>query len=270
MIDIKQIDELFPNSLFLIKETETGRILYPTDNVTIKFIENLEEIELNEFFDRKTNKYYSMSSAKTEDGFDIYKYEDITDLKLKIKQLEIDLTLRIPIKRKLYEDLKKFLKSYDSTPAPFTIAIVDIDNFKRINDTYGHIFGDKILLDIAQFLNQNTRHITDETKRPHDGIYRFGGEEIILIIKGINIEDSKKRLEQIREKQASKNYHFSGKHNSGDEQITFSIGAVNVTKVPELKKEEVDAFIEDCINEADYNLYMAKQEGKNKVKVNEK
>lgn len=70
--------------------------------------------------------------------------------------------------------------------------------------------GDRVLRDIATFLKNNTRHnvnpITGKPDRPIDGIYRFGEEEILLLLKNINAENTEKRLNQIRKTQARKLY----------------------------------------------------------------
>ena len=101
--------------------------------------------------------------------------------------------------------------------------------------------GDRVLRDIATFLKNNTRHnvnpITGKPDRPIDGIYKFGGEEILLLLKNI--------------------------------KITFSTGVVNLPKNVDLPNDdkELANFINNCIEAADVKLYEAKETGRNNVKL---
>lgn len=121
-----------------------------------------------------------------------------------------------------------------------SMAIIDIDNFKTINDTYGHIFGDTILKEVARKLKENL----DE----NNIVTRFGGEEFTIAFINKNKDEAKEILDSIR-------VEINKMIFENDVKISFSAGI----------KEWNDKDINIVVKEADELLYRAKREGKNKV-----
>jgi len=119
--------------------------------------------------------------------------EQIEELKkqLKIyKKLSIyDELTGIYNKRKLEEDLIKYCKLNERYNTNFTILMLDIDRFKDINDTKGHLIGDKILKQMARTLKTTIR-LTDK-------LYRLSGDEFILVVTRYKIEEFIKRIKNI-------------------------------------------------------------------------
>lgn len=271
-MNIKEIVTLLPDRLMCIKEVSTNTIIYPEDDAQLAYLGNLKRISNDEYYDIDSKRYFQKKVNYTQEGLEICHFIDITKYKKEILKLETDLVLNIPIKRKINEDLLEYIKICKYLPMDFSIIMLDIDHFKRINDTYGHIEGDRVLRDMAGFLTNNTRHNTNSNtpRRPEDGIYRFGGEEIVLLLKNISPENTLRRLNEIREKQANKIYEFK-KDNEKlcTETITFSAGISTVSKntVLPTSDEGIRAFIEEKIKEADEQLYYAKESGRNKVKI---
>ncbi|SHK52908.1 diguanylate cyclase (GGDEF) domain-containing protein [Clostridium cavendishii DSM 21758] len=138
------------------------------------------------------------------------------------------------------------LKSLIYSKEEFYMAVIDVDNFKSINDNYGHVFGDKILKTIS---NKIKRIIGE-----NDFLIRFGGEEFILVIRNKSeieafnlIEDCRRTIEEV-----------SLKNDDGNEvKITVSIGFSKYTN------EELDEFI----IKVDKLLYKAKSSGKNRIEM---
>lgn len=130
-------------------------------------------------------------------------------------------------------------------PCDLSLAMIDIDFFKNVNDTYGHQFGDYVLKEISGILYQSFRKT--------DMIYRYGGEELAVILTETSIENATIPLERLRQKISE--YKFS--YNGEETNITISIGLS--TNLPNLETEK------DLIESADKALYRAKQEGRNKV-----
>ena len=119
--------------------------------------------------------------------------------------------------------------------------MVDIDNFKKINDQYGHDVGDVALQTVARTVKEKVRE--------NDLFVRWGGEEFVIFIEKISLEDAEDKAEFIREALAGTEYHDS-------KYLTVSVG------VTEIREEE---GYETALKRADENLYVAKTTGKNKV-----
>jgi diguanylate cyclase (GGDEF)-like protein len=132
--------------------------------------------------------------------------------------------------------------------APIGIILMDIDHFKRVNDTYGHEAGDMLLAALGGFFK---KHIRQE-----DVPCRYGGEEILLILPDANLENTYKRAEELRDLIA----RFDVKHLGLPlGKITASFG---VASCPEHGEN-----MEDVIRAADAALYLAKAGGRNQVVI---
>jgi diguanylate cyclase (GGDEF)-like protein len=121
------------------------------------------------------------------------------------------------------------------------IGVCDIDHFKRINDTFGHLSGDKVLLDFAKIMENSFRY--------NDALFRFGGEEFIVLFRCENQEIAKTILNRFRE--SVQQYLF------GDVgHVTVSIG---------FAESEPESTANALIGKADIALYYAKGNGRNQV-----
>jgi diguanylate cyclase (GGDEF)-like protein len=126
---------------------------------------------------------------------------------------------------------------------PLSLIMFDIDNFKEINDTYGHSVGDYVLKKIAD--------ITRETIRMNDYFVRWGGEEFIIISPETNLEKVHALAERLRRTIESYRFNKVGK-------VTVSFG------VTEIKKEDTE---DTFVKRADKVMYEAKIGGKNRVEA---
>jgi len=125
---------------------------------------------------------------------------------------------------------------------PLSVAMVDLDNFKLVNDTYGHQIGDEVLIQVAQILSENCRAT--------DTVGRYGGEEFIVIMPDTNGQDAALLLERIQTC-IEKTIFKEGIH------VTVSCG------ISELSGESVHGILKS----SDIMLYEAKKKGKNRVEV---
>jgi len=145
--------------------------------------------------------------------------------------------------RKAYnEKIKEHLSLYKRYGTKFTLLFFDIDDFKKVNDIYGHKIGDKVLIDLVKIVKSTTRN--------NDFLFRVGGEEFIIILSQTQLESAKVVAEHVRET-IENNLTSMNK-----EIVTISIGLTEV-------KENDD---EDSIyTRADMLLYDSKKQGKNRV-----
>jgi diguanylate cyclase (GGDEF)-like protein len=127
---------------------------------------------------------------------------------------------------------------------PISILIADLDDFKKINDTHGHLVGDKVIKLVAGILRSNTR----ET----DMVARYGGEEFGIICIETGIEGALKLADRLRESVSSCKFI----HDNANIDLTVSIGLASVEGGERINKDEL-------IHRADQALYRAKKSGKN-------
>ncbi|GHU20051.1 hypothetical protein FACS189475_08320 [Betaproteobacteria bacterium] len=127
---------------------------------------------------------------------------------------------------------------------PLCVALLDIDNFKKLNDSLGHDVGDAALIHLVSVIR--------ETLRPQDTLSRFGGEEFIILLPDTPIEDAVKALIRVQ-RELTKRYFLN---NNEKLLITFSAG------VTEIRPDDTEA---SAIKRADEATYMAKAAGKNRV-----
>ncbi len=151
-------------------------------------------------------------------------------------------------RRYLEEFLQREWKRAMRHKYPITLLMIDIDYFKKYNDSLGHQAGDRCLVRLAEVLKGFER-------RPGDLAARFGGEEFVVVLSGTDGEGAREIAEQIRRRV----YNLRIKHPFSDvsEYVTVSIGGASLTPTPQNSKEEL-------IELADGAMYMAKARGRNR------
>ncbi len=168
-----------------------------------------------------------------------------TDILCKLSELVvIDPLTRLANRRHISSVQLKLMRKPN---AEVGILMIDLDDFKKINDNYGHYFGDKLLCKVAETISNCTRS--------YDDIIRYGGEEFLVILYRSKKNDIMAVAERIRKRIESIQFD---KHPTV--KITVSIGAAfyDVGSNKDINKE---------INRADKALYIAKQKGKNRVEI---
>ncbi|HNV69573.1 MAG TPA: sensor domain-containing diguanylate cyclase, partial [Candidatus Ozemobacteraceae bacterium] len=135
---------------------------------------------------------------------------------------------------------------------PLSLMILDIDHFKKFNDTYGHLIGDRVLIHAAQVFKRSIREKIDT-------VARYGGEEFAVLLPETGIDGARRFAERIRQALESEGLTTE----FGDLRVTISIG-VACTIVTQCNKPS------DLIDAADQALYFAKDSGRNQVQVYQK
>lgn len=170
-------------------------------------------------------------------------------LEEKLKQISIkDALTNIYNRRYIFERLAEFEKHYKQKCVIFSVAIIDIDFFKNVNDNYGHPGGDFVLQEFARLIGENIRNL--------DILGRYGGEEFVIIFESLDKGSSKIIVEKILE--VIRNTTFNYKNN--EIKITFSAG---ICECGEFNSSDFN--LDNLVNKADERLYQAKQTGRNKV-----
>ncbi|CRL48391.1 sensor domain-containing diguanylate cyclase [Pseudomonas sp. URMO17WK12:I11] len=131
-------------------------------------------------------------------------------------------------------------------PKPLTALLLDLDHFKALNDTYGHLAGDQVLIGFARDLQSCLRHA--------DIVCRWGGEEFIVLLKDTDGETGLKVAEKIRQHVETQRYAY----NDRALQLTVSIGLTTL---------QPDDTLHTLLSRADHAMYRAKQSGRNRTCV---
>jgi len=194
------------------------------------FILHLEKIE----FENKTQYIFNLS--------------DISKIQAQKKVFEhkayFDGLTGIANREKFEEVYKTEASRYKRYGNSFSMAIMDIDFFKRFNDNFGHLIGDEMLISITQTINNNIRNL--------DFFARWGGEEFVLLMPQTKLKDAIKVCNHLREKVANIKHEIAG-------SVTVSFG------VSEVKENDtLTTHFERC----DDALYQAKENGRNRVESN--
>jgi diguanylate cyclase len=147
-------------------------------------------------------------------------------------------------RRGLDETLTRELKRSDRNQSAISIALLDIDNFKQLNDSLGHVAGDRALKHLTQVIK--------ETLRPADTVGRYGGEEFLIVLPDSDMQAGIEVMQRLQ-RDLTKKFFL---HNNERILVTFSAGVA-------LRRENED--FEDLVGRADKAMYKAKQAGKNRV-----
>jgi diguanylate cyclase (GGDEF)-like protein len=173
------------------------------------------------------------------------KTKDLEDVVEKLTQLSSQDSLTgLKNRRYFTSRAHEAWDSYERYAQAFSLLIVDIDWFKRINDTYGHHVGDLILVKIAELLRTNLRN--------SDVICRWGGEEFLILLPELNVHECYWVGEKLRKAVEKTSFHCEGH----DVNVTITAGIADI--------RESDS-VEQCIHAADKRLYRGKVEGRNAV-----
>jgi diguanylate cyclase (GGDEF)-like protein len=182
-------------------------------------------------------------------------HSQMENLKQKIKTLEselesakeeagIDFLTTLANRKVIDEEMERYDELFLRFDDNFSLVFFDIDFFKKINDTYGHMAGDVVLASFAQILKKKSRDM--------DIVGRFGGEEFITILPKTDIEGAKAYAETIRAAVEKTKFIYKETRIA----VTISCGCADRKSVPNLK---------ELIKASDEQLYKAKQSGRNRV-----
>ncbi|MGB7290922.1 MAG: diguanylate cyclase [Thermodesulfobacteriota bacterium] len=189
----------------------------------------------------------------TKEDYDVLseKEQELTTLLLKLKDKlhenmsKIDFLTGVPTRQPFFQTLSMEHARALRKGEPCVIALIDLDNLKDVNDTYGHLSGDKVLKNAAQYLIHNLRK--------YDSICRYGGDEFLICIPQTTPDTAREIITRLQTGLSSL-------------PITLDEGiVVNITASAGATLMATEHSIDEIIARADEALYNAKRQGKNQI-----
>jgi len=150
-------------------------------------------------------------------------------------------------RRSFFKEIEEYMQECQQNGEQFAVAMLDIDYFKKINDTYGHDAGDIVIKELVRIIKENIKG--------SDIVARFGGEEFCVLLKDIDKNSAVELFVRLRMKIANNVIVFNNK----ELKYTVSTGITF----------NCDEGIEEMINQADIALYNAKNSGRNRVEISQ-
>ena len=246
----------------VVIDYKSGEIIYSYGTKPFEKFNNINSFErLNEiliYFSKDKSipilkhikieeKWYWIIRKKISDKLyyliDELSYIDDTLQKIKKKSSIDDLT-ECYNKKEILSQVERFLLLFLRNKFPFSILMFDIDFFKKVNDTYGHLAGDFVLKELTKIIKSNLRK--------SDIMGRFGGEEFLVILPETKIAGAMRLAKRLNEEVKNHKFIYEGV----EIKITISIGITTPTR-----SDSVDSLIDRC----DKALYDAKKNGRDRI-----
>jgi diguanylate cyclase (GGDEF)-like protein len=233
------------NGLELTKELRKD---YDKDTLCIIALSGNADEEINALFLKSgANDYIKKPFSKEEFSCRINNsIEALENIQTITKYANRDFLTGLYNRRYFYHIMNSYLEELEEQESneQYIVAMLDIDFFKKINDTYGHDVGDEAIIALADILRSNVNNA--------DIVARFGGEEFCIVLKNVDRNSAYNILERIRIKVEQNTIHYN-KHKIS---YTVSIGATLFN---------TEESIDENLNAADLLLYKAKNSGRNQL-----
>lgn len=235
-------EKLHPNDYEGVMDNMRNHLMGKTDAYEVEYRIQHKDGHYIWYYDRGTvTKRDSLGKPQIIQGI-VFDISESKRVEQRLRDLsEKDALTEIYNRRTFYVKVEELIQESNKKKIPFSLVMFDIDNFKHINDTYGHLVGDDVLKIITELINDDKRH--------KDQVFRFGGEEFFLVLPNTKIDGAIKVASRIHEMIGNLNMPKVGK-------VTVSMGVVEY-----IKNESID----DSIKRVDDLMYAAKKLGKNKV-----
>lgn len=182
---------------------------------------------------------YMELKVRIQNGERIIALQDVV-----LQKANTDSLTQLWNRKKILEILGEELNRNFRDNKPVGVIMIDIDNFKMINDTYGHLTGDKVIIEVASRMKENVRS--------YDKIGRYGGDEFLLVLPGLGKKDAKNTAERLRDAVCA-------------EKIQTEAGALNITVSlgVSVSDNTLSLSTKKIMEESDLALYIAKSRGRN-------
>ena len=254
---LKSLMTTFIDRLGEITES-TGDYHHKIEGYSKKISKSSNLVELSHLLDdiMQDTRIVQASALRSHDEL-VETRKQVQKSEEKIKKLEQDLAQVSELvredqltgalnRRGLDEVFEREATRADRGQTTICVALLDLDDFKRLNDTLGHQAGDQALIHLSSVIK--------EALRPSDVVARYGGEEFVIVLPGLGIEEAAATIERLQ-RELTKKFFL---HNNDRILVTFSAGVA--LRMPQESQEDV-------IWRADKAMYQAKKTGKNRVAV---
>ena len=225
-------------------DRSTERLTRIVDINDIRILKRRLGIEIETLRKLGVDKRATEEATKTRFAVEIERLQ--TRLAQSMEEASLDQLTRIANRGRFERTLNQWVRAHRSSGLPFVLAMVDVDDFKKINDTEGHQEGDRVLVEIAQMLSA--------AFRPGDLVGRYGGDEFVIMLAHSTANQALDRIRALVERLATIRLGVNDKSGT----ITLSVG------VTEWMVEDEPS---DIVQRADTAMYQAKRAGKNRVDV---
>jgi len=219
---------------------------YSKSELCVIAISSNNDEEINALFLKQgANDYINKPFSKEEFSCRINNsVEALENIQLITNHANRDFLTGLYNRRYFFENMQEYIDDTHESGEKYAVAMIDIDFFKKVNDTYGHDVGDNVIISLSEILRTNTSY--------RDIVARFGGEEFCVVLKNINQYSATDIFERLR--QEVENFTFK---TDKDEHIKFTI-SIGVSM-------SSDETLDETLNQADMMLYNAKNAGRNQV-----
>ncbi len=211
-----------------------------------------EYLELQKNIEQITKELISLINIQSNAYVETLQsnYEKINELYHQVEELSLRDTLTgLHNRRFLYNNINELLQLAVRQQSPLSVVIIDIDDFKPINDNYGHLAGDYILAEMSNILRSFFRK--------SDFVIRYGGEEFLIVMFNSDHIQTEQALDKLRREMMDYTFRFE----RAEIHLTISIGIASCV----FETPYSAVHLEKLISEADSAMYDSKSRGKNKI-----
>jgi diguanylate cyclase (GGDEF)-like protein len=185
------------------------------------------------------------------------------ELLIRNKELErntlIDSVTGLKNRKALEIELSKIIDLEEREKEDYAVLMLDLDNFKSINDKYGHLFGDEVLKMVGEAITGSIRN--------SDFSYRYGGEEFAVLLTGTNIRNAFGVAQEIRKEIEKLEVSYERKGEKSAARLSVSIGCISKKQIENGSVGDPADIKVDMLSKADLALLLAKESNKNIVRV---
>lgn len=233
------------------EETRQLPILVIVDADNTDLLVRALEMGVNDYLVSPADELELIARVKTQIKRKRYTEQLRENIHLSLKLSITDAVTGLYNRHYMSSHLETLVKSANASGKEISLAMLDLDNFKQVNDNYGHVSGDEVLQEFSQRISRNVRGV--------DLAARYGGEEFVIIMPDTRPSDAIHIAERLRATTADLPFVISG--SDKPIQVTASVGLVTMFGK--------DANGKTLLKKADDALYQAKERGRNCVIVNE-